>query len=544
MNLTQRIYCAVGTAIASGILIALLAGHFNYSTATEYDRILTQEVQQSQLARELQLTFKKQVQEWKDILLRGSNPAELDKYVAKFHAEQSRVQALAGQLNAATEGDPDVHGLMEDFQHSTQQLNQRYELALKSFVASKGIDFAAADSQVKGIDRQPTEELDTLVQHLSQQAHQSVADEHNRMTGRGHLLLLILLVSSCASVLLGIYAVRTFRIGIHTVTDQLQEIANGDGDLTSRIPIHRRDEIGVLCEQFNQFIEKLQGLMLEVSHASGKLANISTEASSLSTQSESNSCSQAAKTQQITLSMEEIAEKAQEISDHALQVANASRQSADAAIECGKAVETSLETIQEIVASAETVTTHISQLGNRSTEVGKIASVIGEIAGQTNLLALNAAIEAARAGEQGRGFAVVAGEVRRLAERTSQATEEIAATVQAIQRETQQAIEATHQAREHTKKGMEQTTAAVSSLRDMIELAKRSGEMIHQIAVASGAQSSTTEGVRSKIFEISEITQHTLSAAQQSSTSTREISNLAMSMDALVQQFQLEHATQ
>ncbi len=148
-----------------------------------------------------------------------------------------------------------------------------------------------------------------------------------------------------------------------------------------------------------------------------------------------------------------------EISHNAENAATASRDSAETANQGGAVMQAAAVTMEKIAAATSSVSDKMTSLAHRSEEIGKVVNVIQEISEQTNLLALNAAIEAARAGEHGRGFAVVAGEVRRLAERTKSATEEIAGTIRSIQEETRETLEVMHESREAVESGMEETVA-------------------------------------------------------------------------------------
>jgi methyl-accepting chemotaxis protein len=185
--------------------------------------------------------------------------------------------------------------------------------------------------------------------------------------------------------------------------------------------------------------------------------------------------------------------------------------------------------------SAETV----KELGKSSDQIGEIVSVIDDIADQTNLLALNAAIEAARAGEQGRGFAVVADEVRKLAERTTKATKEIAQMIKKIQTDTEGAVESMEQGTKEVESGIYLADKAGESLKDIVSISQKVTDMVSQIAVASEQQSSASEQISKNVEAISAVTSETASGTQQVARAAEDLNRLTENLQELVGQFKV-----
>ena len=197
-------------------------------------------------------------------------------------------------------------------------------------------------------------------------------------------------------------------------------------------------------------------------------------------------------------------------------------------------------TMEKIAAATSTVSTKMTSLAHRSEEIGKVVNVIQEISEQTNLLALNAAIEAARAGEHGRGFAVVAGEVRRLAERTKGATEEIAGTIRSIQEETRETLQVMQDSRIAVETGMQETARARKSLEDIIESSKQVEHQIHLIASAATEQTSASGEISESASQISQLTAESAQAAEEAVEALKNLSALASDLDGIIRQFRLE----
>jgi methyl-accepting chemotaxis protein len=200
--------------------------------------------------------------------------------------------------------------------------------------------------------------------------------------------------------------------------------------------------------------------------------------------------------------------------------------------------------MEKIAAATSTVAEKMTSLAHRSEEIGKVVSVIQEISEQTNLLALNAAIEAARAGEHGRGFAVVAGEVRRLAERTKGATEEIAGTIRSIQDETRETLQVMQESRTAVETGMEETAHARKSLEAIIESSKQVEHQIQMIATAATEQTAASSEISESAGQISQLSVENAQGAEEAVEALKSLASLAGDLDGMIRQFRLESKEQ
>jgi len=343
-----------------------------------------------------------------------------------------------------------------------------------------------------------------------------------------------LLIGALAAVQI----VRWLMNSILRMLSFINEVANNNLSV-SNLAVTSFDEIGQAVDALNRMKESLGQAMSSISSSSHHLASASEEISAAAAEQASGADMQRNQTSQVASAMQEMSATVADISLHSTHAADLARKASETAKQGGKIVEQTLQKMGEISQSVADTAKKVEQLGNSSDEIGKIIGVIDDIADQTNLLALNAAIEAARAGEQGRGFAVVADEVRKLAERTSKATKEIAAMIQGIQGETRHAVEAMKAGTHQVEAGVERTAAAGKSLKEIINSAEKVGEMVGQIATAAAKQTRAAEEVNGSVEQIAKITSETAEGAQQSAKACHELSSVALDLQNIVDQFQL-----
>ena len=315
-------------------------------------------------------------------------------------------------------------------------------------------------------------------------------------------------------------------------------------DLTASVRVSGTDEIGRLGEAFNSSVASIRGILHAVAQSAETVSAASTEISARSVQTAGNAHTQSSKTNQIAAAAQEMTATIGEISHNAESAARASRLSAETADQGGAVMQAAAETMKKIAAATGTVAEKMNSLAHRSEEIGKVVSVIQEISEQTNLLALNAAIEAARAGEHGRGFAVVAGEVRRLAERTKGATEEIAATIRSIQEETRSTLEVMRDSRAAVETGMGETDRARKSLEATIDSSKQVEHQIHLIATAATQQTSASCEISESASQISQLSIENAQGAQEAVEALKNLASLAADLDGMIRQFTLDNNNQ
>ncbi len=312
-----------------------------------------------------------------------------------------------------------------------------------------------------------------------------------------------------------------------------------DGDLTMEVHVKSNDEIAELTDTFNKTNYRLNVMLHKVASHSD---NVTAAASQLSDSSQNiavNAQEQSSKTSQAASSIEELNSSFLSVAQNTANAADSAKKASDLAVKGGEVVKETIDGMNQISVSVNESAATVETLGRNSEQIGEIIKVINDIAGQTNLLALNAAIEAARAGEQGRGFAVVADEVRKLAERTTSATNEIGEMIKGIQEETIKAVESMRNGTKEVENGVNSANQAGEALQEIVSSVRNVTDMIQQIATAAEEQSSTGEEVASNLESVADITKQTADAVNRSSEATQNLYILARELQQMVSGFKL-----
>jgi methyl-accepting chemotaxis protein len=312
-----------------------------------------------------------------------------------------------------------------------------------------------------------------------------------------------------------------------------------DGDMTVRISSDYKGDHQLLKNSINTVSENLDKALQDVTNAVSATASASSQISSSTEEMAAGSQEQSSQANEVASAVEQMTKTIIDNSRNASTAAETAKKAKEAAGQGGKVVDETIlgmKRIAEVVnVSAETV----KALGKSSEQIGEIIAVIDDIADQTNLLALNAAIEAARAGEQGRGFAVVADEVRKLAERTTKATKEIASMIKQIQSDTSGAVTSMNEGTTEVSKGIKLADKAGESLGEIVNISQTVTDMITQIATASEEQSSTSEQISKNVEAISTVTSQTASGTQQVARAAEDLNRLTENLQNLIAKFKI-----
>lgn len=376
------------------------------------------------------------------------------------------------------------------------------------------------------------DDVNEIVDALNDTASESVAE--------------ILIVSSVVAALLLAVAIafstmvkRSIMLPIKNISDSMDALANGEGDLTARLSVEGNHELAILAERFNTFISSLQKMILDVAALSNQVTDQSREITSKMEQIDGLLQNQQKEIEHSASAMTEMSSTAHDIAQNTSEAANSATESKDNIDHAENTVVDLTTGIQQLAQDVGSSNDAISALESNVHDIISIVGVIQEIAEQTNLLALNAAIEAARAGEQGRGFAVVADEVRTLATRTQSSTLEVHESIEKLKKASADAVQTMQKSFERSDKAVAQSEEGVAELKKVTDHVNTIQEMNVVIATAAEEQSQVCENLNQTIIEIAGQSEMSASIAKENNTSVQQLADAAHQLQNMVSRFRV-----
>jgi len=379
-----------------------------------------------------------------------------------------------------------------------------------------------------------TNELQVRVRAIAEQTQEEVQSTITTSSLTNGLLALI---SIGLAVLISWLTVRSISRPLAQVNHMLNTMA--EGNLTHRIDYDAQDEFGELATNTNKLTENLRDLIQGIASRSTQLAAAAEESSTVSEQTTKAIEDQRQQIEQVATATQEMNSTSSEMANGANEALQEIKHSDEEATRVREISAKNKTTIEALAVEIQGASEVINQLYENSTNIGGILDVIRGIADQTNLLALNAAIEAARAGEQGRGFAVVADEVRTLASRTQQSTEEIHKMIESLQSDAQRAVTVMNKGREQAELCVGQSDEAAAALQSITDSVHQASDSSNHIATAALEQSSTAQDISERLEQIVAIAEQTASGSQQTASASNEVAKLSEELQDSIKTFKV-----
>lgn len=517
------------------LIAAAAFGFWKFST---HLRVFAENVMSDQTnaidVEAVEINFKKQVQEWKDTLLRGKKPEALDKHWTAFQQREKDVQTAADRMSRSI-ADPEASQLFGQFLSAHKSMGDAYRRGLKDF-KDHDFDSVVGDKAVAGIDQAPTELLGKTVERLLSLA--ATKASHAKEEAQHTIWMTIILLALATVGGVGVFWIAVQRSVSNPLTravDALSELAAGNISVQVN-GLERHDEIGRVAQALQLFKEKMietEQLRSEQSESEQRQLNqrkvemnrladsfesavgqIVETVSSASTELETSASTLAATAERAQQLTTMVAAASEEASTNVQSVASATEEMASSVNEISRQVQESARMANEAVDQARRTNERVSELSKAAARIGDVVELINTIAGQTNLLALNATIEAARAGEAGRGFAVVASEVKALAEQTSKATGEIGQQITGIQAATGESVGAIKEISGTIEKLSEISSTIAAAVEEQGAATQEISRNVQQAAQGTQQVSSNITDVQRGASETGTASSQVLSAAQ------------------------------
>jgi methyl-accepting chemotaxis protein len=466
-------------------------------------------------ARHAQVQFKTQVQEWKNILLRGGDTATFDKYKQAFAKEGDATQASLAKLKELYVTLGLDTQMVQDTMSAHSELGAKYLEALQKYDQAEKRSPQIVDALVKGMDRAPTEKFEKLVAYLNDESNKVTEKADNDAASNYNAarlwLLLELIIGGAIGVAISFWMTKGITKPLHEAVMLAKTVAAGD--LSVKIAINSKDETGELLKALKEMNDGLVKIVGEVRVGTDMIATASREIATGNMDLSARTESQAGALEQTASSMEELTSTVKQNADNARQANQLAVSASEVAIKGGSVVSQVVDTMGSINASSK--------------KIVDIISVIDGIAFQTNILALNAAVEAARAGEQGRGFAVVAAEVRNLAQRSASAAKEIKALI--------------GDSVEKVDAGAKLVDQAGATMQEVVASIRRVTDIMGEITAASQEQTSGIQQVNQAITQMDSTTQQNAALVEEAAAAAQSMQTQAAHLLQVVSVFKMNN---
>lgn len=484
------------------ILVALNAASLyqSFSLLNHYERLENNQLQAEREINVVLSTFKTQVQEWKNVLLRGQDEDARNKYWQRFLQREAQIGDLIAALGQNTYLSEATQRDIESFTRTHALMAKKYRDGYQTFIDS-GFDPTMADEKVRGIDREPARLLASAGDNIAQASHEAFAQLRSTTRTTLWLILGAALLLSAGGLL---YVVMRLRTGVIKPVRQIAHCldALSKSDYRDELSYTSAHELGILAQATRALQSKLLNSVDMLQSAEQKMSTAIDSLAQVSQSIQGGATQQQQASQSLEHSTTRLTSMVHNLTHISEQVAQATGSSQVQVASCYATFEKANAGFHQLAQTVNATAGTVNELQSRSVNILKVVNVINEIADQTNLLALNAAIEAARAGEHGRGFAVVADEVRALAAKTQQSTREINNILSSFEAEAHSAVAAMTQGKALSDSNAQEASSALSTLSQVVANIEQTATVVHSLHTTADEQEQVLKEVEDVIGQV------------------------------------------
>lgn len=456
---------------------------------------------------------------------------DADKHYQEIRQNLERLSSLSSEFEGSAK---DIDAQLQTWYTTAVRIAQSF-IGGNVDLNQVGAAAAANADKLKLLQKS----LATMKAEKAKRFNEAISETVDSSKNASQIALIIAICAVVALLIVSSIIGRSITSSINEVTVSLKEMASGAGDLTKRINYPGHDEIRDLVKYFNAFVEKLHGSFANVSNDVGGLAKVATRLTNSSSQNMGRINEQATAISSMRSSIEDLMKTVSEIAEFAGNASHQAQAASSAAARGKETLATNVSTISTLAEEVRSAAGVVNRFEEFSSDVGQLLNTIQNVAEQTNLLALNAAIEAARAGEHGRGFAVVADEVRGLAVRTRQATEEIHKVISELRQVSASAVTAMQGSVERANRGVEATVASGEVLNSILNNVETISSINERIAAATHEQTVTFSHVSEHVNGIYNSTQLVTSSTNELNEISHDIGHISQELRKVASQFRV-----
>lgn len=525
----------IGTAL---VLMAALFGFWlSWNSIQSFSNEVEARRADERVIRGMLLDFKKQVQDWNDVLVRGSDPAALDKIWNNFENEEQKIQETGQSLRPKLQGESEALDLVEKFLNVHQEMGVAYRKGLQAFKASN-FDSRAGDKAVKDIDIAPTELLTRAADDLS-----AIADRSARRaveSGQQGIFISLVLMGGAVLMAFIIFMWMMQKAIVKPAAMLVRDLDRfAHGDFSSAVRHGSRDELGKIAASAEQIRTNLGGIVAEVNHAASELSAAATSLAGTAEHLAQGSRQQTEAAAAAAAAVDEVTSSIASVADNAQEVRRLSTINLEHTQGGNESLSELVGEISCVEAAVEAIEASVTQFVRSAEFITGMTREVKDIAEQTNLLALNAAIEAARAGEQGRGFAVVADEVRKLAEKSAQSASEIDRVTQSLGLQSQAVNESVQNGMNSLRISNEVLEHVATALAEANASVIDADRGVGGITSSAQEQKAASSDITRHVENIARMAQQNGDAIGNAAREARHLEQLAVSLQGLMGRFKV-----